>query len=179
MTVVVAHDAGFGLRKPDPLAASTDVTLMPWGRIEGVLKIGKKPAPNQKIGAWLANHSFSGRVDYDTRTDEHGRFVLERITPGAITVYRYVDTPDHRGWIPSNPVFVEVSPGQTVRVEVGGSGRPVIGKLKVPQGFALADLVCAIRRAIDDQARAAPARRLPRLHRRSEICLVRELLQDP
>ena len=53
-----------------------------------------------------------------------------------------MDIPDHRGWIPSNPVFVEVKPGQTVRVEVGGTGRPVIGRLKVPQGFALADLVC-------------------------------------
>ncbi len=142
VTVVVAHTEGFGLRKVDTLAAATDVTLMPWGRIEGVVKVGKKPAPNQKVGAWLANQSFSGRVDYDTQTDEHGRFFFAMVTPGVITVYRYVDTPDHRGWIPSNPVFVEVSPGQTVRVEVGGSGRPVVGKLKIPQGFTLADLVC-------------------------------------
>jgi hypothetical protein len=138
----VAHEAGFGLRKPDELAASTDVTLVPWGRIEGLLKIGKNVAPNQKVSAWLNNHSFDGRVDYDTQSDEHGRFVLERVTPGPITVYRYADRPASWSWIPSNPVFVDVSPGQTVHIEVGGSGRPVIGQLNVPQGFALADLVC-------------------------------------
>ena len=115
--------------------------MLPWGRIEGVLKIGKNIAPNQKVSAWLNKLSFYGRVDYDAKTDDHGRFVLERVTPGAITVYRYMDTADHRGWIPSNPVFVDVNPGQTVRVEIGGSGRPVIGKLTVPQGFRLADLV--------------------------------------
>jgi RNA polymerase sigma factor (sigma-70 family) len=142
VAIVVAHVAGFGVRSPDPLAASFDVTLVPWGRIEGVLMIGKNFATNQKVSAWLNKHSFDGRVDYDTKTDARGRFVFERVTPGAITVYRYVDTPDHRGWIPSNPVFVDVNPGQTVRVEVGGSGRSVIGKLAIPQGFRLSDLVC-------------------------------------
>ena len=129
-------------RTPDQLATSTDVSLVPWGRIEGILRIGKNIAPNQKVSAWLNTISFNGRVDYDAQTDVQGRFVLDRVTPGAITIYRYVDTPDHRGWIPSNPVFLEVKPGQALRVEVGGTGRPVIGQLKVPQGFALADLVC-------------------------------------
>ena len=41
VTVVVADEAGFGVRSPDQLAASTDVRLVPWGRIEGVLRIGK------------------------------------------------------------------------------------------------------------------------------------------
>jgi hypothetical protein len=142
VVIVVAHESGLGVRTPEQIAHSADVRLIPWCRIEGVLRIGKNVAPNKKVSAWLNNLLFYGRVDYDAQTDEHGRFVLERVTPGAITVYRYVDTPDHRGWIPSNPVFAEVSPGQTVRVEVGGSGRPIVGKLKVPQGFALADLVC-------------------------------------
>ena len=142
VAVVVAHDAGFCVRTPDQLATSTDVSLVPWGRIEGILRIGKNIAPKQKVSAWLNNISFNGRVDYDAQTDVQGRFVLDRVTPGAITIYRYVDTPDHRGWIPSNPVFLEVKPGQALRVEVGGTGRPVIGQLKVPQGFALADLVC-------------------------------------
>ena len=141
VAIVVEHDAGFAVRTPRELAASADVTVSPWSRIEGVLRIGTHPAPNQKVSAWMVNRSFRGRVDYDTLTDEHGRFFIERVTPGSITVYRNVDTPDHRGWIPSNPVTVDVSPGQTYRVDVGGTGRPLIGRLQIPQGFSLADLV--------------------------------------
>ena len=142
VAIVAAHEAGFGVRPRDHLAPAFDVTLVPWGRIEGVLKIGKNYAPNKKVSAWLNKHAIDGRIDYETTTDEHGRFVFERVTPGAITVYRYVDTADHRGWIPSNPAVVDVNPGQSVHIEVGGQGRPVVGQLKIPQGFKLTDLVC-------------------------------------
>ncbi len=141
VAIVVVHKTGFGVRPPGQLGASFDVAIVPWGRIEGVLKIGKNVAPNQGVSAELNKLSFDGRVDYATKADDRGRFVLDRVTPGAMTVYRHLATADHRGWIPSNPVFVDVAPGQTVRVEIGGSGRPVIGKLALPQGFRLADLV--------------------------------------
>ena len=55
----------------------------------------------------MVNQSFSGRVDYDTQTDEQGRFVFERVTPGAIiglSLRRYAGPsrldslePRHRG----------------------------------------------------------------------------------
>ena len=104
----------------------------------------------------MTNQSFMGRVDYDTMSDEQGRFVFERVTPGAISFYRYVEDRDHRGWTPSNPVFVEVGTGQTLHVQVGGNGRPVTGRLHVPQGFSLADLVA-------HESRLSSRRREPRL----------------
>ncbi len=141
VSIIAAHDAGFAIRSAAELAASTDITLMPWGRIEGVMKIGTRPAPGQKAAAWMLNAGFSGRVDYDARTDESGRFVWERVTPGRMEVYRYVEDANHRGWTASHPVSVEVKPGETARAQVGGTGRPVIGRLAVPAGVALADLV--------------------------------------
>ena len=105
------------------------------------MKIGNKPAAGQKAAAWLLNQTFYGRVDYDAETDEVGRFIFERVTPGRMEVYRYVDGADHRGWTASHPVIVDVKPGETVRVQVGGTGRPVIGRLALPEGISLADLV--------------------------------------
>ena len=139
--IVAAHDAGFAVRSPEELARSTDVTLAPWGRIEGVLKIGTGPAAGQKAAAWLLDQGFSGRVDYDATADGSGRFVFERVTPGRMTVYRYVDAANHMSWTASHPVNVDVRPGETVRVQVGGTGRPVVGRLAVPEGAALADFV--------------------------------------
>ncbi len=138
--VVVVHQSGFAVRPYDEVAASFDVTLAPWGRIEGVLKVGKNLAPNQKVCAWQ-NSSLYGWVWYETKTDDRGRFVLERVRPGAITVCRAVGFSDHEGWVPSNTVFADVGPGQTVRLVIGDIGRPVTGRLKIPQGFRLADLV--------------------------------------
>ena len=142
VSIVVAHDAGFAFRSPAQLVSSTDVTIVPWGRIEGVLRIGAKPAPRQKVAAWLLEPSIGGgRVDYDALSDVNGRFVFERITPGRLTVYRYVDNEDNHGWTPSNPVNVDVKPRETVHIAIGGTGRPVVGRLSLPDGIALADFV--------------------------------------
>src|SRR5262249_40309901 len=111
--IAAAHDAGFAMRDPEQLASSTEILLVPWGRIEGVLKIGPRPAPRQKVSAWLLDQGPFGRVDYDAMTDDHGRFVLERVTPGRLMVYRYVDDADHHGWTASNPVDVDLKPGET------------------------------------------------------------------
>jgi hypothetical protein len=141
VAILAVHDAGVAIRSAADLTASGDITLAPWGRIEGVMKIGTRPAPGQKVAAWLVNSGFSGRVDYDTMTDESGGFVFERVTPGRMEVYRYVDDANHRGWTASNPVAVPVKPGETVRVQVGGTGRPVVGRLVWPEGAAMSDFV--------------------------------------
>ena len=107
------------------------------------MKIGNKPAARQRAAAWLRNQGFRGRVDYDTPTDESGRFVFERVTPGRMEVYRYVHDADHRGWTASNPANVDVKPGETVRVQVGGTGRLVVGRLALPAGAAIADFLLA------------------------------------
>ncbi len=140
VAIVAAHDAaGFAVKSPEEVARSTEITLQPWGRIEGILRIGKKPAAGQKAAAWAAVAPFHGRVDYDAVADSSGRFVFDRVTPGRMTVYRWIDDADHHGWTASHPISVDVRPGATVKVQVGGTGRPVVGRLAVPEGVKLAD----------------------------------------
>ncbi len=115
----------------------------------------------------------------DTLTDESGRFVWERVTPGRMGVYRYVADANHRGRTASNPVDVDVKPGETVRVQVGGTGRPVVGRLTVPAGIALSDLVLDNGGNLLNRATGADnARRLPRLDAGAATVLVGRLLPD-
>ena len=58
--IAVVHDAGFALRSPEQLAASAEITLLPWGRIEGVMKIGARTAPSERVSAWLRRAPYSG-----------------------------------------------------------------------------------------------------------------------
>ena len=175
--IVAVHESGFAVRPYDEIAASFDLALAPWGRIEGVLKVGKNLAPNQKVRAGQSS-SLYGWVCMPPRPTSTAGLSSSGSHPGEITIYRLMDFPDHTGRVPSNPVFVEMEPGQTVRVEIGGNGRPVIGKLEVPQGFRLTDLVPGIA----SSRRSGPNHESPMTTRTSlanRKCVVRELLQDP
>src|SRR5262245_64528344 len=65
-----------------------------------------------------------------------GRFVMDRVPPGRLMVYRRIETPD-QGWMVSHPVYLDAKPGETVRLQVGGTGRPIVGRLAIPDGVKL------------------------------------------
>jgi peroxiredoxin len=138
--IVVVHKAGFALRSPDQLAASTEITLVPWGRIEGVVKIGTRGAPSHRVWVGLNGRGFDGVVEHTTRTDQDGRFKIDYVAPGRLAIGRQVSDARGSGRTLSNSVDVEVAPGQTVRVEIGGTGRPLIGRFALPEGAVITDL---------------------------------------
>ena len=160
---------------PKQLAASTDINLVPWGRIEGVVKIGTRDAPSQRVSARLNGHRFDGVVEHTARTDQHGRFKIEYVTPGVVTVSRQVLDADGVGQTLSNSVDVEVAPGQTAHVEIGGTGRQVIGRFALRGGAAMTGLASGHARLRNSAACAADARGLHEVHRRAVVCLVGRL----
>jgi hypothetical protein len=94
---------------------------------------------------WAGLHSdgFDGGGEHATRTDQNSRFTFENVAPGALTVGRQVS--DARGAVLaiSNLVDVVVAPDQTVRVEIGGTGRPVIDRFALPGRARTINLVGA------------------------------------
>src|SRR6185369_3282707 len=131
--IVCGNKSGFAEVSPAQLAASARVTLQPWGRIEGIFKIGQLPRGNQTI--WLANmHGPLGQLPpvqlfLDTKTDAEGRFVLEGVPPGEHKIaYRPGFRDGKIGQIPvSHGMPVIVKAGETTRLTLGGSGRAVTG----------------------------------------------------
>ena len=133
--LVAASDAGYATASPEELAKSDRMVLQPWGKIEGELRIGGRPGANQEVEFQPDAFQRGGRwylftYGYTTSTDGRGRFTFDRVVPGRGTAWRVVPITDGRrgvsarGW----PESVEVKPGQTVRVQVGGKGRAVIGR---------------------------------------------------
>ncbi len=138
-SVIAIHDSGFAIRSAEELAASADLTLAPWARLEGLLKVGAGPAPGQRMVARLLESGWAS-VDNNVRTDESGRFVMDRVAPGRLTVYHRVETPGRTVWMASHAVNLDVKPGETVRLQIGGTGRPVVGRLAIPDGVKLDQL---------------------------------------
>ncbi len=134
--MIAVHDAGFAIRSTDDQAASGDLALAPWGRVEGLVMSGDQPSSGEPVAGWLRTSTGSASLQYESRTLASGRFVLDRVAPGRLTVYRRVDTED-QGWTPSHTVSLDVKSGATARLQIGGTGRPVIGRLAVPEGVKL------------------------------------------
>lgn len=135
--VVVLHDLGYAMRKDAELAESSDVKLDAWGRLEGTVRIGSKPGAGEalRLSVDQGGRGDEPQVyfDYRTTADSEGRFAFERVRPGKVHLAREVKLSDRMtGYSHSMPI--EVGPGATVRAELGGTGRPVIGRIVAPGG---------------------------------------------
>ena len=141
--VMVLHDQGYAQRSEQELARSSQVTLEPWSRIEGALWIGSRVAVRQSIRVSLDRTDFvpSGYdyqfYEYTTRTDDSGRFTVERLMAGEAKIFRATPLGQEQGYlclsdfcVPTGAGF-EVKSGRTIALRVGGRGRPVTGRIAV------------------------------------------------
>lgn len=135
--VIVEHGSGFA----NAPAGEAKIELKPWSRVEGILKIGSAPATNEIVRLnsaprpyeWFPRELPALSATFLTRTDENGRFVFERVPPIMVEVAHSPPRPD----VALGPVALTQSerlslkPGETVRVELGGKGRMVLGRFEV------------------------------------------------
>ncbi len=112
-------DRGIGIALYEDFARDGIITLTPWARVVGELRIGTRPAAKKRLqltGLSRLPGDIQPPVN-ETTTDEHGWFVFERVYPGEFRLY--------------NETY-EVLPGQTLELHLGGTGRTVRGELALP-----------------------------------------------
>ena len=134
--IVVLHDRGFAQRDVAELAGSPDVTLEAWGRIEGTIRVGGKPGAKEIVNVEdyrsIRLEVHSQAWNYGSEVDENGHFVIERVMPSETAIVdRRVPWRLGRLAAASTPPFA-IKPGETVRVELGGAGRPFVGRVIAP-----------------------------------------------
>lgn len=135
--VIAAHDKGFASIGSDELDESNEIRLQPWARIEG--RVARNPGTGgRKVcmsglpnPTWLLNKSD---YRYETQYGADGRFVFEKVPAGWFEAGYLIRVGDSF-WSVTCRTPVEVKPGQTTYVTLGGSGRPVVGKFVPPEGY--------------------------------------------
>jgi len=138
--LVVLHDAGYAEIKKDPLTRPVEIVLQAWGRLEGTVKLGDKPGANERVRLDFGRSSaLPGAFwSYRASTDRSGKFAIDRVLPGPGKAYRELTGPRMPGGMfnsfPLNSTPIEIKPGETCRVEIGGKGRPIVGRVKLPDG---------------------------------------------
>ncbi|MCK4283159.1 MAG: hypothetical protein KAX44_02495, partial [Candidatus Brocadiae bacterium] len=145
--IVVRHGYGYAEVTPRQLAASPEITVQPWGKVEGRLLIGRAPGAHEPIR--MECDLARSPVDRETptvlrnnwsMTDAEGRFVFGMVAPGEWRIYQAIKVHGDRNgsmWARTQDVSVVVAPGETHQVDLGGVGRPVIGRLVMPTGGPL------------------------------------------
>jgi RNA polymerase sigma factor (sigma-70 family) len=140
--VMIAHSSGFAEMTPDALAASPKVQLQSWGRIEGTLLSGGKAAANGIIRFNLGNGDWNTvRTDftaYQTQSDAEGGFVFAQVPPGRHKLMRTTPQREAGGvtsWHDGAKVDIEVRPGETTTVTLGGNSYSVTAQIRWPSGL--------------------------------------------
>ena len=119
------------------------IHLEPWSRVEGTFRIGKSPVANVAIGIDVARLTHSAGKDrqssrntrrpavptagsslsVSSRAGRIGRSLMLMADEGAREVTS------------TCKIAASFPAGQTVHIDLGGTGRSVVGKLQPPEGF--------------------------------------------
>ncbi|MHC4403383.1 MAG: carboxypeptidase regulatory-like domain-containing protein, partial [Planctomycetota bacterium] len=90
-SLLVLHDAGFAEVTQASLARASEIRLVQWARVEGVLRVGSGPGVQKEMSLQVERpHEVSNMLqayfDYDAGTDAEGRFTFERALPGKASI---------------------------------------------------------------------------------------------
>ncbi|WP_165066674.1 carboxypeptidase regulatory-like domain-containing protein [Paludisphaera rhizosphaerae] len=135
-------DAGVAQASAEEFAATHTLKMSAWGRIEGKVLVGRRPAQGVTVRYMRERPPGpSRRVDFDAvaQTDAEGRFSFSWVPPGPGQVCRLIGSTNSDSsssrlcWVV--PVVVEA--GKVSQATIGGSGRPVVGRLVARDGKAV------------------------------------------
>ncbi len=136
--LAVIHDQGYALVG---LEAAGNITLQPWGRVEGSLMLDGEPVANQTIvaGNQTLRYDDHGRhfniinFRFETKTDASGKFAFDKVPPGECSVFWEKRTArEPRFVFGSHNTPIVVKPGAVAQAVLGGTGKEVIGSVSMP-----------------------------------------------
>jgi hypothetical protein len=140
--LVIVHPAGYAHLKATPESMPTTIELEAWAKVEGTFRIGKNPMPNVPITInTVGLHSNGNDVPnifttYNATTGQDGRFIFERVIPGDARIGRRIMLTVNDGATDvtsSTMISASFPAGETTRIDLGGTGRPIVGRLQPPQ----------------------------------------------
>jgi RNA polymerase sigma factor (sigma-70 family) len=142
--LVITHDAGYAhIKSPRVWDTARIIRLEPWARVEGAFRVGRTPTANVPINLQVLGRDSYGNdvpsvfTDHQVTTGPDGRFVFDRVIPGKSRIGRGITflVDDGSTEVTSScKVLADFPAGKTVHIDLGGTGRAVIGRLQPPEG---------------------------------------------
>ena len=129
--ITVIAEQGMARVGPARLSESADVRLVPWARLSGRYLVEDEPQAGQTITLSVDSTAPGAtrlvQDGYEVTTDADGRFEIDRVVPGFAMAFSPT----------VGPFSFEIEPGEEAEVAIGGSGRPVVGRIEAPDDASL------------------------------------------
>ena len=140
--VIAAHPGGFAETTPAVLAAEPIIRLQAWGRLEGTYLSRGQPTAGQvlrlRYGLEDLHMVELDPSAYQVTTDRDGHFAFPQVPPGWHQLVRGVEVSgslaevEGKVWTTHLLDDVEILPGNTTTVTVGGTSYTVRARLQWP-----------------------------------------------
>jgi beta-lactamase regulating signal transducer with metallopeptidase domain/peroxiredoxin len=141
--LMIIHKDGCAELASGDAGGAGPIFVKPWARVEGAAWVGTKPAAGRTVIALLdrdnARESFRVRLSSESTVAADGSYRIDRIPPGTVDVCFIVPlghsgTMSSYGYAERTPIHLAA--GETAHVNLGGKGRPVIGRVVMPPSIA-------------------------------------------
>src|SRR6266542_412653 len=131
--MVVIHRDGFASVTLEELRRTGRISLQPWARLAGVLRVGGKPLARERVSikspvSWAALDSH--HLGFSATTDDAGRFVFTNLPPGNYVLYRTPHLIMGISTTESHRMVFDLAAGESKQVEYGCGGRTVVGRVE-------------------------------------------------
>ena len=146
--LIVVHPTGCAHLLANVDSKPDTIKLQPWGRIEGTFRVGSKPSAGtpltiDQIGLNIYEQQGSNiTTSYRTVTGTDGKYAFERVWPGHGWLGREIIMMVNEGAIEVTSAAklpINVEPGESCHIDLGGNGRPIVGRLQSGAGDAKND----------------------------------------
>jgi thiol-disulfide isomerase/thioredoxin/protocatechuate 3,4-dioxygenase beta subunit len=144
------HETGWSIIKQPANAPLDGMKLRPWCTVEGVVTKNGKPAAGETVLLMPTSHAGDTLYErqqfrYQVASDGDGRFKLSRVVDGTSEIGIEISSPMGDGrmsFAQSQVLPLNLSPGEhKTDLQIGGVGRPVIGRIIVPEDLKKAGLI--------------------------------------
>jgi beta-lactamase regulating signal transducer with metallopeptidase domain/thiol-disulfide isomerase/thioredoxin/protocatechuate 3,4-dioxygenase beta subunit len=136
-SLVVLHDSGYAEVHREPDDQPGELTLGAWAQVEGRLMEAGRPIPMAWVHLWpMRTRSQSAPHIQDglsAKTDQAGHFVFPRVPPLKASVRPFLSVWKESPIRSSRSVPLDIRPGQTIELDLGGAGVTVSGRV-IPTG---------------------------------------------
>ena len=129
--IVVVHPTGYAHVKSSDFDNGSQIQLTPWARIEGTIVSSDKDSRELLVAVTpiMSSEDYKSQLiswQFEQISVSGRHFVIDYVPSIPLHVGQIVR------WEHSSPAYLKPQPGETYKVQIGGEGRTVTGKIIHP-----------------------------------------------